>query len=187
MIKRNALGAVFLSVVTIGVAYASAFVPGGAPRWAAWAMAIGIAVLMVATMVLGAVRNDRLGRLTLPFAFVFLVLAVGFGVVLALPPADPADLDLWLGLPPRAAVVLYGVGLLPLFAVPVAYALTFDDMTLSDGDLARVREAAARLREEGAGLRSSAVGPVLTYPTVGAGAGTEPSAAATQARREVRR
>jgi hypothetical protein len=146
MIKRAALGAVFLSVASIGAAYASAFFPGGAPGWAPWVMAVGIALLMVATMALGAAREGRLGRLTLPFAFVFLVLTVGFGVVLALPAADPLDPELWLGLPPRAAVVLYGVGLLPLLAVPLAYALTFDEMTLSDEDLARVRAAAARLR-----------------------------------------
>ena len=157
MIKRSALRAVFLSVVAIGVAYASAFAPGGAPRWAAWLMAMGIAVLLVATMALGAARDGRLGRLALPFGFVLLVLAVGFGAVLALPPADPLDPSLWLGLPPRAAVVLYGIGLLPLFAVPVAYALTFDDMTLSDADLARVRAAAAELK--GAGRPSSVVGP----------------------------
>lgn len=157
MIKRAALGAVFGSVATIGVAYASAFFPGGAPVWAPWAMAFGIAVLMVATMALGAARDGRLGRLAVPFVFVFLVLTVGFGVVLALPPADPLDPELWLGLPPRAAVVLYGVGLLPLLAVPLAYALTFDEMTLSDEDLARVRAAAAELKA--AGRRSSAVGP----------------------------
>jgi hypothetical protein len=48
-----------------------------------------------------------------------------------------------LGLPRRAAIVLYGIGLLPLFVLPVAYALTFDEMTLSEEDLERVRRAAA--------------------------------------------
>lgn len=157
MIKRAALASVFLSVLAIGAAYASAFLPGGAPRWAPWAMAAGIAVLMVATMALGAARGDRLGRLALPFAFVLVVLLAGFGGVLALPPAAPADPALWLGLPPRAAVVLYGIGLLPLFAVPVAYALTFDEMTLSEEDLARVRAAAAELKA--VGHRHPAVGP----------------------------
>jgi hypothetical protein len=144
MTKRLALGGVFLSVSAIGAAYASAFLPGGAPGWAPWLMVLGTAVLMVATMILGAARDGRLGRLKLPFLFVFLVLTVGFGAVLSLPPADPT---LWLGLPPRAAVVLYAIGLLPLFAVPVAYALTFDEMTLSVDDLERVRRAARELRE----------------------------------------
>lgn len=149
MIKRAALSSVFASVLTIGAAYASAFLPGGAPPGAAWAMAAGIAVLMVATMALGAARQGRLGRLALPFALVLLLLLAGFGTVLALPPADPADPTLWLGLPPRAAVVLYGIGLLPLFAVPLAYALTFDEMTLPEADLARVRAAARDARAAG--------------------------------------
>src|SRR5690606_16562291 len=124
---------------------ASAFLPGGAPRWAAWAMAAGISVMMVATTALGAARRGRLGALSVPFALVFLILMGGFGVALALPPPGPADATLWLGLPRGAAVVLYGVGLLPLFAVPLAYAVTFDTLTLSDADLERVRREARRL------------------------------------------
>ena len=162
MTRRIALGTVFLAVLAIGVAYASAFAPGGAPGWAPWVMAIGIAALLVGTMTLGAARGGRLGKLKLPFAFVFVVLVGGFGAVLWLPPADPADPTLWLGLPPRAAVVLYGIGLLPLLVVPVAYALTFDEMTLSEADLLRIRAAARALREEEAAgprpTRSSVVG-----------------------------
>lgn len=143
MIRSSALVVCFASVLGIGAAYGAAFLPGGAPEWAAWIMAIGIAAMLVSIMALGAVRHGRLGRLWLPFAFVFVVLAGGFGLVLALPPADPLDPALWLGLPPRAAVVLYGIGLLPLLVVPLAYALTFDQMTLTDHDLARVRDAMA--------------------------------------------
>lgn len=142
-IRSAALGLSFASLLAIGAAYASAFLPGGAPEWAAWVMAIGTAALLVAIMALGAVRHGRLGRLWLPFAFVFLVLAGGFCLILALPAADPLDPALWLGLPPRAAVVLYGIGLLPLLVVPIAYALTFDDMTLTEHDLERVRSAMA--------------------------------------------
>lgn len=148
MIKPIALAAVFLSVLAIGIAYAAAFLPGGAPIWASWVMALAIAALLVSTMALGAARDGRLGRLAVPFAFVFLVVAGGFGVVLALPPADPQDPTLWLGLPPRAAVVLFGIGLLPLLAVPLTYALTFDDMTLSEGDLERVRSVARAAAEQ---------------------------------------
>lgn len=146
MTKRLSLAAVVFSVLAIGVAYASAFLPGGAPPWAAGAMAIGTATLMVATMVLGAARGGRIGKLWIPFAFVFLVVAGGFGWVLAMPAAEGAGSVLWLGLPPRAAVVLYGVGFLPLLVVPFAYALTFDEMTLSEGDLERLRAAAAAMR-----------------------------------------
>jgi type II secretory pathway component PulM len=55
---------------------------------------------------------------------------------------DPADPTLFLGLPPRAAVVLLGIGLLPLLVLPIAYALTFDEMTLNEADWEKIREAA---------------------------------------------
>jgi hypothetical protein len=100
---------------------------------------VGMSASMVAMMVLGAVRDGRVGKLWIPFAFVFLVFTVGFGVALALPGTDPADPVLWLGLPPRAAIVLFAIGFLPLLVVPVAYAVTFDEQTLRLEDLERIR------------------------------------------------
>lgn len=147
MLKRAALAAIFLSTLSVAVAYAAAFLPGGAPPWAAWLLVMGIGTVLVSTMVLGAERNGRIGTLVLPFAFTFLVIVGGFGAVLALPPTNPLDPTLWLGLPPRAAIVMYGIGLLPFFVVPVAYALTFDKMTLSEEDLERVRGAGRAFRE----------------------------------------
>lgn len=144
--RRAALAAVALSSAAIGLAYASAFLPGGAPAWAPWLFMAGTSVVMVAMMALGAAGRDGIGPLRLPFAAVLAVLLGGFGLVLALPPADPADPTLWLGLPPRAAIVLYGIGLLPFLLVPVAYAWTFDRLTLRQGDLERVREEALLAR-----------------------------------------
>jgi hypothetical protein len=104
---------------------------------------IGTSTAMLATMVLGASRGGRgIGRLIGPFAVMFLVLLAGFGAALVMAP-DSAHSPLWLGLPPRAAVILYGVGILPLFVLPVAYAVTFESLTLSDADLERVRQARA--------------------------------------------
>lgn len=94
-------------------------------------------------MILGAVRsNQGLGRLAIPFALVVLVLAIGFGAALALPGGESAVTRLWLGLPPRAAIVIYGVGLLPILVLPVAYALTFESQTLSASDVEKVRALA---------------------------------------------
>lgn len=145
MSKRSALAALVLATLAIAASYASAFLPGDPPAWAPWGLAMGTAVMLVASMALGAARRGGTGRLALPFAATFLVLAGGFGAVLALGPTDPRDPTLWLGLPPRAAIVMYGVGLLPLLFLPLAYALTFDEMTLSEADLARVRDAARAL------------------------------------------
>lgn len=146
--REWALAGVFISALAIGIAYASAFLPGGTPAWAPWVFVVGMSVIMVATMALGASRNDSIGRLWVPFALVLVVLLGGFGLVLALPPASPDDPSLWLGLPPRAAVILYGIGFVPFFLVPVAYAWTFDHLTLGPGDLERIRDEAIRARRE---------------------------------------
>ena len=123
-----ALAAMTGSLLLIAAVYGTAIVTGAAPRWAAPVFVAALATLLVATMVLGAGRANRpLGRLAWPFAFVWLVLAVGFGAVLLLHPASPTDPTLWLGLPPRAAVILYGIGILPALVLPLAYALTFDE------------------------------------------------------------
>lgn len=145
--RRMALAAVFASLIAIGVAYASAFLPGGAPDWAPWVMAMAIALLMAATTGLGALRGGRLGGVWIPLAAILLLVGGGFWLALAMQPTDPADPALWLGLPRRAAVVLLGVGLLPLLFVPVGYALTFDATTFTEAALARIRgevEAPAR-------------------------------------------
>ena len=150
---RGAIATLTAAVTAVGAAYASAFLPGGAPAWAAWTFALAMPVAVLALLVLGVSRPGReLGWLKLPFAFVFLVLVAGFSTALLLPPPSAAS-PLWLGLPPGAAVILYGVGILPLFVLPLAYALTFDRQTLSAGDLERVRAAAAARREPGARSR----------------------------------
>ena len=143
MTKRLALSLFVTSVLLITVAYASALLPGDPPVWAPWVMAAGTALSLVSVMAVGAARKGRVAkRLAAAFGLVLAVLVAGFAALLALPPTDPGDPALWLGLPPRAAVLLYGVGVLPFFIVPVAYAWTFDAMTLSQADLDRVREAA---------------------------------------------
>jgi hypothetical protein len=157
MARRNSLLALLAGTVAIAAAYASAFLPGDPPSWAAWALAMGTATVMVAASALGAARADRgLGRLKLPLGIAFLIVAGGFAIVLSMPGAETANPTLFLGLPPRAAVVLLGIGLLPLLVMPIAYALTFDDMTLSDADLERVRTGARAWQDEQARLAAPA-------------------------------
>lgn len=146
--KRAALLVHVLSAIAIAVAYASAFLPGGAPEWAAPLLAVGTGAIIVSAMAVGAARGGRIGSLAWPFAAVFVLVSGGLLLLLALPPADPREPILVLGLPLRAAVLLYGIGLLPAILVPLAYALTFDELTLSEEDLERVRGAAARRRQE---------------------------------------
>lgn len=139
--RRLALAGTVAGCVGVAVSYGSAFLE---PRLAAvgpWIMAVSLPVLMVSMMTLGAVRaGRRAGALAVPFAAVLLLVAGGFLLALALPP-DTVTGPYWLGLPRRAAVIVYGVGLLPLFVLPLAYAFTFESLTLSDDDIARVRAA----------------------------------------------
>ena len=141
--RRVALIALFVSIAAIALGYGAAFTRSGTPQWAPWMLALGIPVAIGAIMILGAVRANRgIGALKYPFALVIMILVIGFGAALALPSTDGPLSRLWLGLPARAAIVIYGVGLLPIIILPVAYAMTFEEMTLSAEDLERVRAIA---------------------------------------------
>ena len=138
--RRSALVALFLGISAIATGYLAAFSATGTPVWAAWLLALGIPVALGAIMILGAARGRRgIGPLKIPFAFVVVVLVIGFGAALALPATEGPLSTLWLGLPARAAIVIYGVGLLPIVVLPIAYALTFESQTLSAEDVERVR------------------------------------------------
>ena len=145
--KRVALAAIVVSTLAIGSAYATAFAKGGSPVWAGWLFAAGVTGALLGTLALGAMRPDRgLGRLIGPFLLMTGIIGAGFIAVFALPDLGSAE-PLLLGLPRRAAIVLYGIGLLPTLVLPVAYALTFADQTLRPEDLERVLATARAARE----------------------------------------
>jgi len=156
-ITRNvALSALCVAIVAIAIGYAAAFRQGGTPAWAPWLLALGIPISLGAIMILGAARGRRgIGALKVPFLFVVAVLAIGFCAALALPATESPLSKLWLGLPARAAVVIYGIGLLPIVVLPVAYALTFETQILSADDVERVR-AMGRANRERASLGNDA-------------------------------
>jgi hypothetical protein len=148
--RRSALVTLFVSVFAIALGYAAAFRRAGTPHWAPWLLALGVPTALGAIMVLGAARGRRgIGPLKIPFAFVVATLAIGFGAALVLPAAEGPLSRLWLGLPLRAAIVIYGVGLLPIVVLPIAYALTFDTQTLSAEDVETVRRLARERRAAG--------------------------------------
>lgn len=151
--RTAALVALCAAMLAIAIGYAAAFGRGGTPAWAPWFLALGIPISLGAIMILGAARGRRgIGPLKLPFLFVVAVLAIGFCAALALPATESPLSKLWLGLPARAAVVIYGIGLLPIVVLPVAYALTFETQTLSAEDLERVRAVARENRARSAAL-----------------------------------
>ena len=138
-----------LSTIAIGVSYATAFFRGGAPLWSGWLFATGMTGVLLGTLALGAMRPDRgLGRLVVPFVVMTLLLGGGLAAVFLLPGDLGAAEPLLFGLPRRAAIVLYVIGLLPTLVLPVAYALTFADQTLRAEDLERIRAAARAVRAE---------------------------------------
>ena len=140
--------ALVLSLLAIAIAYASAFSPGGAPPWAPWLLALGIPISIGAIMILGAIRGrSGIGSLAIPFAFVVVTLAVSFCAALLLPANESANSELWLGLPARAAILIYGVGLLPTIVLPIAYALTFQSQTLTAEDIEQVRSLAREIEK----------------------------------------
>ena len=145
--RRAALLALITAVLAIAIGYGAAFLPGGTPAWAPWLLVLGIPVALGAIMILGAARGRMgIGQLKYPFAFVVAALAIGFGAALALPATEGPLSELWLGLPARAAIVIYGIGLLPIIVLPVAYALTFESQTLNAEDVERVRALARENR-----------------------------------------
>jgi hypothetical protein len=148
MTRTAALTALCAAILAIAIGYAAAFRQSGTPGWAPWLLALGIPISLGAIMILGAARGQKgIGRLKLPFLFVVAVLAIGFCAALALPATESPLSKLWLGLPARAAVVIYGIGLLPIVVLPVAYALTFETQILSAEDVERVRVMGRENRE----------------------------------------
>jgi hypothetical protein len=156
--RTVALTALCVAIIAIAIGYAAAFRQSGTPVWAPWLLALGIPISLGAIMILGAARGEKgIGPLKLPFLFVVAVLAIGFCAALALPATESPLAKLWLGMPARAAVVIYGVGLLPIVVLPVAYALTFDTQTLSAEDVERVRVMGEENRKR-ASLANDALG-----------------------------
>lgn len=145
-VRPAARRGLFASTVAVAAGYATAFFVQPPPAVGSWLMAVGTAGALVSAMALGAARDGRLGPLGPVFLFVFLVLAGGFGAALLVgDPEGPAvAIELFLGLPAGAALILYVVGILPLLVVPLAYAATFERMTLDEEDWEEIREAARR-------------------------------------------
>jgi hypothetical protein len=139
-----ALAALWVSLLLVAAAYGSAFVTPSGAGWSIPAFAAGACGTMGAMMALGAARHGRLDTSWAPMAITIVLVAAGLLIVWALPAAGE---PMWFGLPRRAAIVLYGVGVLPAVLLPLIYAWSFDRFTLRAEDLDRIR----RLRSDAAG------------------------------------
>ncbi len=150
--KRLLIRFLAASCGLVAIAYATLFVSVTPPAWAPISLAIGANGVIITLMAIGAVRHDTMPRsLVWTFLGLFLLCAGAFVVALMLPAQEGPGGALLLGLPLRSAIVLYGVGVVPIAILPFAYALTFESSTLSEDDLVRVRAAHASMRaSEGA-------------------------------------
>jgi hypothetical protein len=127
-------------------AYGVAMVGDPADPVVAWLAVVGISATMAGTLVIGALRGDTLSGPARLAAIVLLVVPlVAFAAALLLP-AETAIDPLLLGLPRRAAIVLIGVGILPVLVLPLAYARDTSTTSLSTEGLAALRAEAERLR-----------------------------------------
>jgi hypothetical protein len=127
-------------------AYTLAMMSGPEVAAIPWLGITGIAATMSGTLVIGALRQDRLSlHAAIAAAVLLLVPLAAFSAVLLLP-QETASGPLLLGLPRRAAIVLFGIGVLPVFLLPVAYARDNSAASLSAESLAELRSEAARLR-----------------------------------------
>jgi hypothetical protein len=147
-VKRLLIRLLVVSCCLVALSYVAVFA-GARGGWAPWTLAIGANGVLMSLMAIGAVRRDTLPRsLVWTFSGMFLFCAGCFIAALTLPAAEGANGPLLFGLPLRTAIVLYGIGVVPIFILPFAYALTFESSTLSEGDLNRVRSASAAVRAE---------------------------------------
>lgn len=122
--EAAAVSVTVLGALAILVAYLAAWFPRGAGV-STGAMILGCAASVAGIAALGALRSRVPSRLVAALAsFLFVDIAAGFGVPALLPP-DTGHAPLVLGLPLRVAIEVYGVALLPVVILPVAYAVTF--------------------------------------------------------------
>ncbi|MEO8623359.1 MAG: hypothetical protein ABI625_19940 [bacterium] len=146
--KRLLIRLLATSCGFVAIAYVAMFVSATPPAWAPVSLAIGANGVIMTLMAIGAVRHDTMPRsLVWTFVGLFVLCAGAFVVALLLPAREGLGGPLLLGLPLRSAILLYGVGVVPIAILPFAYALTFESSTLSEDDLVRVRAAHASMRE----------------------------------------
>jgi hypothetical protein len=112
---------------------------GFGPPLAPWLAAFAGASFPVALIILGALRQGRLGGLALPLALLWLLLAGGLATILVLPHGGPD----FLGLPLATAIMVFVLVPVPLLGLGILYATGFDRHGLREEDLERMR----RLRE----------------------------------------
>lgn len=162
---RASVALLVTGTTAVALAYGAALSgAAGAPSAAApWLLATGSAAVLTAMLRLSAHRRGGVPpALRMAAWLAFIALAAGFAYALAAP-RPAAGGPLLLGLPRVTAILLLLAGLVPLVALPLAWARAFDREVLGPGDVARIVEAArAAMREDprtAASTGGSSAGP----------------------------
>lgn len=128
--RRAALTLLLASMLAMLVAFAAAFaaslVGAATPRWASAVMAGATGMCLAAFIGVALGERARDGRIVAVLAFVGLGVGGALTALLWVPETTGPEDALWGGLPLGAALLVYGIGLLPMLIVPVVYAWTFD-------------------------------------------------------------
>lgn len=106
------LAGLTLAAAAICGAYLLAFLPDPLPRAAPWLLWGGLCLVLPSFLGLALEGSKGRAARVAVVLLLFAVPAAGLGGALLLPVEDP-DSPLILGLPARAALLLYGVGLVP--------------------------------------------------------------------------
>lgn len=140
MAHRSAVLLLVIATLLAAAGYGATLMAGAPPAWAPWTLSLSIGLATTGFFLLGAIRRGRIAPLlVLAFVLVLVVVTGSFWLALGLPADEGAGGALLLGLPRRTAIVLIGVGLLPMGVLPLLYAWSFDAGILSDDDVARIR------------------------------------------------
>jgi hypothetical protein len=148
-VRRAAVAALVLSSAVLLCGYGAAWWPGGAPPWVALAFAFATVIQIAAFGVIGARRRDgRVGVVWVGVVVTMLLLGGAFAFAILAPDLGASE-PLLLGVPRRAALILYGIGVAPLVALSWVFVRSFDAWAPTDDDVARLREIRA-IRERAA-------------------------------------
>jgi len=143
-LTRSPITLLFAGLVIVAAGYVAILLPGDgstARELGAWALALGASLVLTGMLALAAARPAGTPRMMRAATWLtFLATFGGLAYALAAP-APVTDGPLLLGLPRVTAIMLLLTGLVPLIALPLAYAHAFDRDVLSREDVSRLMDA----------------------------------------------
>lgn len=143
-LTRSPILVLFAGLLIVAAGYVAVLLPGESATarvLGAWALALGASLVLTGMLALAAARPAGTPRMMRVATWLtFLATFGGLAYALAAP-APVTDGPLLLGLPRVTAIMLLLTGLVPLVALPLAYARAFDRDVLPREDVSRLMDA----------------------------------------------